>query len=201
MSQVSDVSFQSALRQTGRHWGWTLTFGIISVLVGLAAIFTPGKTVLVLATLFGAQLIVAAVFLFVAAFAVPRESAWLRPVEAALAALAFVIGVYLVRHVTVSLAVLALVLGVYWMAHGITQLFVAIGHAELPSRMLMIAGGVISVLAGAFVVVYPQLSLLILTLALGIWLVIYGLLLIGSAFTTRAEAQRAPAQPSRLSPT
>jgi uncharacterized membrane protein HdeD (DUF308 family) len=58
----------------GRHWGWVLTFGIITLLAGVLVVIWPGRTIEVIAVLFGIQLIVAGIFRFVAAFAADEES-------------------------------------------------------------------------------------------------------------------------------
>src|SRR6266704_2134898 len=53
----------------GRHWGWVLGFGIITLLIGIAALAWPGRTLVVVAVLFGIQLIVMGIFRFAGAFA------------------------------------------------------------------------------------------------------------------------------------
>jgi uncharacterized membrane protein HdeD (DUF308 family) len=164
------------LSGVGKAWGWILAFGVISILVGLAALLWPGETLVVVAVVFAVQLIVSAIFGFAAAFAIPGESGWLRALQALLAILSFVIGVYLIGHVSLSLLILAFLLGFYWMFHGITELFVAVGHAELPGRAWMIVSGILSIVAGGFVVVAPGISLFTLTLVLGIWLIVFGVL-------------------------
>src|SRR5262249_53114099 len=111
---------ESTLSAVGKAWGWILAFGVISVLVGLLAIFWPGATLVAVAIVFAVQLIVGAIFRFAAAFSIPGESGWLRALQALLAILSFVIGVYLAGHVGLSLLVLAFLLGFYWMFHGIT---------------------------------------------------------------------------------
>ena len=167
---------EAMLSGVGRAWGWILAFGVISILVGLAALLWPGETLVVVAVVFAVQLIVSAIFGFAAAFAIPGESGWLRALQALLAILSFVIGVYLIGHVSLSLLVLAFLLGFYWMFHGITELFVAVGHSELPGRAWMIVSGILSIVAGGFVVVAPGISLFTLTLVLGIWLIVFGVL-------------------------
>jgi uncharacterized membrane protein HdeD (DUF308 family) len=179
---------ETMLTRIGRAWAWILAFGIISVLVGLAAIFWPGATLVVIAVVFAVQLIVAGVFRFVAAFAVPGESGWLRALQALLAILSFVVGVYLLGHVSLSLLVLALVLGLYWIFHGITELFVAVGHPELQGRAWMIASGVLSAVVGLIVVVAPGISLFALTLLLGVWLIVFGVIAIVRALQIRSAA-------------
>jgi len=32
------------LERVGRHWGWVLTFGIVTVLVGILVLVWPGRT-------------------------------------------------------------------------------------------------------------------------------------------------------------
>src|SRR5262245_18499104 len=113
-TQVMGSRVQDGLRDVGRNWMLTLAVGILSVVAGLAVIFLPGPSLLVVAILVGAQLMVNAVFMFVSAFAIPRESGWLRALVALLAALSFVVGIYVIGHPLVGLLVLAVVLGVFW---------------------------------------------------------------------------------------
>jgi uncharacterized membrane protein HdeD (DUF308 family) len=177
---------ETMLTRVGRHWGWILAFGVVSVIVGLAAIFWPGATLIVVAVVFAVQLIVAGIFRFAAAFAVPGETGWLRALQALLAIFSFIVGVYLLGHVSLSLLVLAFVLGFYWLFHGITELFVAVGHADLPGRAWMIVSGILSVVVGVVVVVAPGISLVALTLVLGVWLIVFGVIAVVRAVQIRS---------------
>lgn len=56
------------LARVGRHWGWALAFGIITVLAGIAVLAWPGPTLVVIAIWFGIELVVLGIFRFVAAF-------------------------------------------------------------------------------------------------------------------------------------
>jgi uncharacterized membrane protein HdeD (DUF308 family) len=188
MSTVMGIDLEGALKRIGRAWAWILAFGVISALVGLAAIFWPGATLVVVAVVFAVQLIVGSVFRFAAAFAVPVESGWLRALQALLAVLSFVVGIYLLGHVSLSLLVLALLLGFYWMFHGITELFVSIGHPKLPGRAWMILSGILSILVGVILVVAPGISLYALTLVLGIWLVVFGVMAVIRSLQIRSAA-------------
>src|SRR5262252_7253420 len=176
MSTLMGAELEARLRRLGRAWAWILAFGIVSVLAGVVAIVWPSATLVIIAIVFAVQLIVASVFRFAAAFAIPAESGWLRALQALLAVLSFVVGIYLLGHVFLSLLVLALLLGFYWMFHGITELFVAIGHPELPGRAWMILSGILSVVVGVILVVAPGISLYALTLVIGIWLVVFGVM-------------------------
>jgi uncharacterized membrane protein HdeD (DUF308 family) len=98
----------------GRHWGWVLTSGIVTLLAGLLALAWPGRTVVVLAVLFGVQLVVAGIFRFVAALASDDESGGTRVLLALLGVLSFIVGLYALRHILVTIATLALLLDIFW---------------------------------------------------------------------------------------
>ena len=196
MSSVMSADLEGMLKRVGQAWAWILAFGVISVLVGLAVIFWPNETLIVAAIVFAVQLIVGGVFRFAGAFAVPAESGWVRALQALLAVLSFVIGIYLLGHVALSLLVLALLLGFYWMFHGITDLFTAIGHSELPGRAWIILSGILSIVVGVILVVAPGISLVALTLVVGVWLIVFGVVLVIRSLQIRAAASALSSGPA-----
>ncbi|MGZ4626448.1 MAG: HdeD family acid-resistance protein [Kineosporiaceae bacterium] len=169
----------------GRHWGWLLAFGIVTVLAGIVALVWPGKTLVVIAVLFGIQLIVAGIFEFVGAFGAD-ESGGRRVLYVLLGVLSIIVGVYAIRHTLVTLGALALLLGIYWVVHGFVVLFVSISDRATPSRGWAITMAILSIIAGFIVLVYPSISLLTLTFVLGFWLIIYGVMEIFLAFRLRS---------------
>lgn len=186
MSTPLTRDFAGGLARLGRHWGWILFFGILMVVVGIIALAWPGPTVIALAVLFGIQLIVSGIFSFIAAFANADASGGTRVMSAILGLLGILIGLYAVRHILVSVVALALLLGIYWVANGIVELYNAIAHSEQPHRGWMAFIGVLSVLAGIIVIVYPGISLVTLAVVLGVWLLIYGVMEIFVAFRIRS---------------
>jgi uncharacterized membrane protein HdeD (DUF308 family) len=176
----------------GSHWGWLLGFGIVSVLAGLAALFWPGETVLVLGVIFGIQLVVSGVFELVEALSAAYGTSGARWLTAILGGLSIVVGIILVRHILLSVLVLGLVLGIYWIVHGVMRVFAAAAHREMPGRGWVVVAGVLSVIAGVIVLAFPVPSLVLLAIVLGIWLIVYGLIEIVAAFRLRSARQRAP---------
>lgn len=170
----------------GRAWGWIVAYGVLSVLAGIIAIVYPGATLAVIAVIFALQLLVTAVFEFVFAFTVPKESAWLRALYVVLAIISFVVALYLLEHVGLTLLLLAILLGAYWIAQGAIELIFAIEHQELPSRFWIIASGVLSIVAGGIVVLLPGISLLFLTIVLGVWLILFGVGLVFRGWRLRS---------------
>jgi uncharacterized membrane protein HdeD (DUF308 family) len=179
------------LARLGRHWGWVLFYGIVTLLAGLAVLAWPGATLLVIAVLFGVQLIVAGIFRFAAAFATDDASGGTRVLLALLGVLSVIIGLWAVRHVLLTLLALVVLLGIFWVVNGTIELFTALSHRGMTERGWTAAMGVLSILAGLVVLIYPGPSLLTLSIVLGIWLLIYGVMEIVAAFRVRGLAHSA----------
>ena len=175
----------------GRHWGWILAFGIITALAGILALIWPGRTVVVIAVLFGLQLIWAGAFRFVAAFAVEGADTTYRVLSALLGVLSLVFGLYALRHVLVTVAALALLLGIFWIVNGFVEIFSALSNRHSEGRNWAIFTGLLGVLAGIVVLVYPGISLTVLAVVLGIWLLVYGGMIVFSAFQLRTAGRAA----------
>lgn len=174
------------ISRVSRHWGWILAFGIITIAVGIAALAWPGRTLVVVAILFGIQLIVMGIFRFANAFAAEDVSGGNRILLALLGVLSLIIGLYAVRHVLITLLALAVLFGIFWIVSGAIELFMALSHRETPHRGWNIVMGVISVLAGFIVLVYPGISLLALAVVLSVWLVVFGVMEISIAVRIRS---------------
>ncbi len=174
------------IARVGRHWGWVLAFGIITIAVGIAALAWPGRTLVVVAVLFGIQLIVMGIFRFASAIAADDMTGGNRILLALLGVLSLIIGLYAVRHVLVTLLALAVLLGIFWIVSGAVELFMALSHREMRRRGWNAVMGVISVLAGIVVLAYPGISLLVLAVVLSVWLVVLGVMQISIAVRIRA---------------
>jgi uncharacterized membrane protein HdeD (DUF308 family) len=170
----------------GRHWGWVLAFGIITVVVGIAALAWPGRTLVVVAVLFGIQLIVMGIFRFASAIASDDLTGGTRVLLALLGVLSLIIGLYAVRHVLITLLALALLLGIFWIVSGAVELFMALSHREMRHRGWNSVMGLISVLAGIIVLAIPGISLLVLAVVLSVWLVFFGVMQISIAVRIRS---------------
>jgi len=190
MTHVTWPDGADVLARVGRHWGWMMAFGIISLLAGVAVLAWPGRTLVVVAVLFGIQLVVTGIFRFVAAFASEDLTGGTRVLLAVLGVLSLIIGLYAVRHVLVTLLALALLLGIYWIVNGAVELFMALSARGVPGGGWTVVMGVISVLAGLLVLVYPAISLLTLVVVLGVWLLVLGLMEITLAIRARSAGRR-----------
>lgn len=184
----TDIADRVAL--IGRHWIWLLSFGILTLIAGVAAVAWPGPTVIAIAVLFGIQLVVVGLFQFVSAFAASDLTGGVRVLTAVLGLLAFVVGLYAIRHVLVSVVALALLLGIFWVVNGFVEIFNALANRDSPHRGWTGFMGVLSILAGIVVLAYPGISLVTLAVVLGVWLIIYGVMEIGLALRVRSALGR-----------
>jgi uncharacterized membrane protein HdeD (DUF308 family) len=190
MTHVMWPDGDDVLARVSRHWGWMMAFGIISLLAGVAVLVWPGRTLIVVAVLFGIQLVVTGIFRFVAAFASEDLTGGTRVLLAVLGVLSLIIGLYAVRHVLVTLLALALLFGIYWIVNGAVELFMALSARGVPGRGWTVVMGVISMLAGLLVLVYPAISLLTLVVVLSVWLLVLGLMEITMAIRARSTRHR-----------
>jgi uncharacterized membrane protein HdeD (DUF308 family) len=172
------------LGQVGKHWGWALFFGLVTVAAGIATLVWPDKTLVVIAVIFGFQLVVTGIFRFVSAFAFDM-SGGSRVLMALLGALSLIIGLYALRHVLISVLALAVLLGIFWVINGVTEVFSALSHREMDGRGWTVLMGCLSVAAGLILLSYPGISLLVLSTIVAVWLLIFGIGEIFLAFQLR----------------
>jgi uncharacterized membrane protein HdeD (DUF308 family) len=90
--------------------------------------------------------------------------------------------------VLLTLLALVVLLGISWVVNGTIELFAALSHHGMPQRGWTAAMGVLSIVAGVVVLVYPGESLLTLSIVLGIWMLVYGTMEIAAAFRLRRLA-------------
>jgi uncharacterized membrane protein HdeD (DUF308 family) len=168
-----------------------LAYGIITLLAGIAVLAWPSATLLVIAVLFGVQLIVSGIFRFVAALAIDDLTGGTRVLLALLGVLSVIIGLWAVRHVLLTLLALVVFLGIFWVINGAIEVFTALSHRAMPERGWTAFMGILSVIAGVIVLAYPGLSLLSLAVILGIWLLVFGAMETMLAFRLRTAGHAA----------
>jgi uncharacterized membrane protein HdeD (DUF308 family) len=109
-----------------------------------------------------------------------------------LGALSILVGLLCLREPLQTALVLGLLIGAMWVVQGIGGVVDAIANEHGSARGWMIASGVLSVIGGVVVLVYPGASLVVLTWLLGVVLVAVGVVLIAQGFAAR-RAGAAPA--------
>jgi uncharacterized membrane protein HdeD (DUF308 family) len=180
---------QVHLVRASRSWGWFAFFGALTVVVGILVLVWPGHTLVALAVLFGLQLVVMGLFRLVAAITTTDATGGARALMAILGLLGLVIGLWALRHIDLALSVLAIFLGIYWIIDGVVEIFTAISYPELPGRGWVVVSGLLAILFGIVVLVWPKPSLLVLAVILGIFLLLFGALQLLIAFGLRQASR------------
>ena len=189
MSDVLADNTTKLLRGAGRHWGWPLAYGIITLLLGVVVLAWPDRTIKVVAILFGIQLIVAGVFYFVSAIAADDEGGGTRVLLALLGVLSFIAGLFALRHLGVTIVALAVILGIFWIVNGAIEIFTALTDDTMHGRGWTVLMGLLSIAAGIVVLVWPGISLLTLAVVLGVWLLVQAIMEIVFAFQRRSAGR------------
>ena len=166
-----------------RNWWAMLIRGIAAVVFGIVAFLLPATALFVLAMLFGAYLLVDGVFAIVAAAA--HHLRW---------------GLLLaegVLDILIGLLALAapgvVVIGAVWVTAawaivtGALMLAAAFRLHGSHGNWLLGLGGLISVIWGILLWLWPLIGALVMTLWLGAYAVIFGIALIAFAFRLRAR--------------
>src|SRR5450755_350404 len=167
--------------RVGRAWWWPAFFGVVSIAAGVLSLAWPGPTLIVLAVLFGIELIVWGVFRLVGALTFGDAGGGARTLWAILGILSLLIGFYALRHIVITLLSLGLLLGIFWLVDGIGLVVSAIEHRGMPGRGLSVLSGVFGIIAGLILLVWPAISVLTLAVLAGIWLIVFGFVQLGMA--------------------
>lgn len=186
-----------------RQWWAVLIRGIAAVIFGIIAFLIPAQALVVLALVFGAYLLVDGMFAIIAAVAAATQHArW---------------GLLLLEGVAdILLALFALaapglvVLGAVWLiaawaiVTGALMLATAFRLHRVHGNWLLGLGGLVSIIWGVLLWVWPLVGALVLTLWLGAYAVLFGAALIALSFRLRSRhvlAEQARPQQSTQPPT
>jgi uncharacterized membrane protein HdeD (DUF308 family) len=168
-------------------WQVALCLGVATVLLGICALVWPGKSVVVVAVLFGIYLLVSGILQFAEAFS-HRFSGGTRVLMFASATLSVMLGLICFRGAEQSVVLLGLWIGIGWLFRGFTELSAAMTMGNLPGRGWMIFFGIVGVCAGMVLIVSPVHSIVLLAVLAGIWLLALGMFEIVTAFQLKRAA-------------
>ena len=181
----SSTDVHEQVSRMGRSWWWPAIFGVISLVAGVLALAWPGPTLIVLAVLFGIELIVWGLFRLVGAVTFGEAGAGARTLWAILGVLSLVLGFYAIRHIEITVLALGLLLGIFWLVDGVSLIISGVEYRGMPSRGWTIFSGILSIIAGLILLVWPAISILTLAILAGIWLIVIGVMQLGIAVQLR----------------
>jgi uncharacterized membrane protein HdeD (DUF308 family) len=179
--------------ELGRQlWTWQLVSGVLTVILGGIVLAWPGPSILVASTLFGVYMLLTGFVQLLLAFALPRSAAT-RVLLFIGGALSLVLAVLSLRHFGDAYAVLLLSvwIGIGVIFRGVADIAAVTSERDLPARGWYVVLGVIAVMAGAVMLVWPFASIVVLAIVFGVWLVLYGVMQIVQSIEIRKDAGEA----------
>lgn len=168
--------------------GVTVLLGLLTLGLGIAVLAWPDATLLVVAIVIAIQLFGFGIVQIIRSFADVTATGGTRTLVAISGALAVLLGFLVLRSPLQTVVLIALVIGAWWVFRGVLDLVDA-ATGSSADRGFAIILGVISVVAGAVVLLQPELSLEVFRIVVGVWMVLYGLVILIAPFALRKLAQ------------
>ncbi len=156
-----------------RYWWVLLVFGILSMLIGALLIFWPGQTLTVVTTIVGLFIIIVGVLrFFMAIFASNVDNRWLL---ALIGIIGVVIGVVVLRNPEATIKVIVLVTAIFWIVLGMVDFFRGLTDSSLPDRGVRIGFGALTALFGVVLLAWPDVTVTVFAILVGIYIVVLGI--------------------------
>ena len=170
------------LTTLAEYW-WTLVLrGVAALIFGILA-YWPGITFTVLVLFFGAYALWDGVFALIAAFRTQAERRWPLVLEGLVGIAAGVLTFIWPGAATLALL---LIIGAWAFVTGIFEIVAAIRlREEIEGEWLLLISGLLSVLFGIALAIWPAAGLVAVTWLIGAYSIIFGILLIVLGFRLR----------------
>ena len=181
---------RSAIAAIGEHWGVLLFLGIASIVIGIIAMVWPAITVVVIAILLAIWLIISGLFQIIRGFS-HGLTGGMRALLIIGGALSLILGLIAIAGAFRAVEILAIFIGIAFLFRGFGSLFLAAEQKD--GRGWNIFGGIIMLIGGFVVLLWPGISLVTLAWVAGIWLVVGGIFEVIAAFRLRGLAKKAVA--------
>ena len=171
------------LTTLAENW-WTLVLrGIAAIIFGILAYIWPGITFTVLVLFFGAYALWDGIFALIGAFRTQGERRWAFVLEGLVGIAAGVLTFIWTGAATLALL---LVIGAWAIVTGIFEMIAAIRlRQEIEGEWLLLLSGVLSVLFGIAIAVWPAAGLLAVIWMIGAYAIVFGVLLTVLGFRLR----------------
>ncbi|MFD1536657.1 HdeD family acid-resistance protein [Nonomuraea guangzhouensis] len=177
------------MEQIAHTWWLVLIRGILAVIFGILALIWPAITLYVLVIFFGAYAIVSGIFSLFAGFRHDVKSrAWL--------IISGIIGILagIVAFVWPGITSLALLFVIaFWAIFGgVSEIIAGIQMRKvIEDEWMLIIGGILSVIFGVLLLIWPGAGALTLVWLVGIFAILYGITMIVLSFRVKKLAPTA----------
>ena len=171
-----------------RHWWAVALRGVMAILFGLMALFWPHLTLGVLVIFFGAFALVGGIFAVVAALGDRGvHDRWGMLLAEGVVGIA--IGLVTFFWPLITALILLYLIAIWAIVTGVLEIAVAVWmHRAAGNEWMLLLGGIASLLFGVLLAELPGVGLLALTWVIGIYALIFGVLLLFLGFQWRRLA-------------
>jgi uncharacterized membrane protein HdeD (DUF308 family) len=172
------------LEALAQHWWAVALRGILAVLFGLCAIIWPGLTVGILIILFGAYALVDGIFMLIAGIrggvGVHRLPLIVQGI------LSIILGILVMALPGLSALALLYFIAAWAIIIGIIQIVAAVQlRRQIANEWFLGIAGVLSILFGLICFIYPRSGALAVIWLIGIYAIMFGIILIVLGFRLR----------------
>ena len=169
-----------------RNWWLVILRGVAALIFGLLTLFNPPASLAVMILFFGAYALVYGAFAIFTAIANRRgERYWMALLVGGLASLALGVLTFLMPGVTAL--VLLYFIAAWALLTGISEIVAGIRLRKvIRGEWLLVLTGVLSIVFGVLLFVYPGAGALAVTLWIGAYATVIGILLIALGFRLRS---------------
>lgn len=189
---MSTEATESAISSSPpRFGGLAIVLGVLTAVLGILVMVWPGQTLLIIALLFGLQLLLVGAFRIMVAVTTRAAPGWWRGLVGVLGGLTVIAGIICFVRPGTSLLVIAILIAAGWLVDGVTSIVSGVvDNWPGLQRVAQIVFGVISILAAIVVLIWPSTSLLLMTSVGGVLLLVLGVAIIVVAVVTRRSTNR-----------
>ncbi len=189
-----DAALETAALQSFKRMA--IFGGLVSLAAGLFLIFWPDKTLLFLVTLLGIWLILVGIFRVAEGLTGKGVSGGHRTLIAVVGVLYIVVGILCLRHLTGTVTVLAAILGIVWIVGGVAEIATGFArtHGTWP-KIGTVLLGVLSIVAGLILFLWPGPTLTVLVWITGLWLIALGIIQLILGIASARSAKKTTTDP------
>ncbi len=176
----------SATSRLVAHWWIPLIRGLVAILFGIAVFAAPFSAIGIFVLFFGAFVFADGVLNIVTAlrFAHPDSGSWWMVLVQGIFGVLIGVSTFFLPGLTA--ATLGVLVALWAVVTGVLEIAAAFRlRRNIPGEIFLIASGILSVLVGAWLLVFPIVALVLLTWLIGAYAILGGLTLIGLAFRLR----------------
>lgn len=169
-------------------WKSVLVSGILAVALGIAIVAWPGISISIATIFFGVALLLTGIEQLFLGFTLRAPLAG-RVLLFVTGAATLIVGIMALSSIYEGWQILAIWIGIGFIFRGVSTTMSAISDPTMPGRVLNIAVGALSLIAGIVVMAVPYHSLKTLALFVGFSLIIVGAMEVVAAFGIRKATQ------------